>query len=675
MFNIPILLIAWRRPKHVSKVIDAIRTVKPKHLFIAVDGAREGEEFAEERKLIENTKRVIDTQINWDCEVIKLYREENLGCGLGVSNAISWFFEHVEEGIIIEDDILINESGLIFLKDGLIKFRGHSKIKAICAFNPFIYTFFPFTHKYLHVWGWATYKNMWNEYEYKISGNVKASRISGINAYWNTVFRKVSEIDTWDYQLQYLFFRKKWLALFPKVNLVQNIGFDDLATHTTEKNWFLPRSRNIKTKPKLYYFGLYSIISDYLDYLVNRNRFFFEDWGITRLIRYLSIVFSNIISNANDRFCNGILHQINNFNIPRKNNIAILKLDHIGDYILFRNFVSAIKLKYEDYNIYLLCSDVIYPYAKLLDSNQFKKIYRIPKTENGIFQFVRVLFTLKLLSFKYLINTSHSRTESIDYVVSLINAQYSIAPFGDTINYLDSSNHKNNLKFYSQLINIDAALHFEWDKNSSFVEQLTGANNLPRQLSLNASFLTKELPYKYILIALGASDEQRIWGVNRMVEFLDLLSEDYSHYKIVFVGLELSKEYLNKVLNLSVISDYLDLTGNTNSAQFLNIIASASLVVCNDTATVHLSAAMSLPVICISNGRHYGRFTPYHRGIYKNTYCVYPWFDNGFDLDIERMGEFVINSSLDINYITGKKVFDVIKQNDILQVNQFNLNS
>ncbi len=50
------------------------------------------------------TREVIDREINWPCQIERLYSATNQGCRLGVSRPISWFFEQVEEGIILEDD-------------------------------------------------------------------------------------------------------------------------------------------------------------------------------------------------------------------------------------------------------------------------------------------------------------------------------------------------------------------------------------------------------------------------------------------------------------------------------------------------------------------------------------------------------------------------------------------
>ena len=68
---------------------------------MACDGPREG--YLGEMEKINKVREIV-TKIDWSCEVKTLFREKNLGCKKGVSEAINWFFEHEEEGIILEDD-------------------------------------------------------------------------------------------------------------------------------------------------------------------------------------------------------------------------------------------------------------------------------------------------------------------------------------------------------------------------------------------------------------------------------------------------------------------------------------------------------------------------------------------------------------------------------------------
>ena len=98
----PLLLIAWRRPHTLRQVIDAIRPVAPTRLFVACDGPNPDRPGEAEK--VAATRQVIEQEIDWPCQIERLYSDVNQGCRLGVSRAISWFFEQVEEGIILEDD-------------------------------------------------------------------------------------------------------------------------------------------------------------------------------------------------------------------------------------------------------------------------------------------------------------------------------------------------------------------------------------------------------------------------------------------------------------------------------------------------------------------------------------------------------------------------------------------
>ena len=79
--------------------------------------------------------RNIIQEIDWECDVNTLFREKNLGCKKAVFEAISWFFNNVEEGIIIEDDCIPNDSFFHFCNIMLDKYKYKRQVKAICGTN------------------------------------------------------------------------------------------------------------------------------------------------------------------------------------------------------------------------------------------------------------------------------------------------------------------------------------------------------------------------------------------------------------------------------------------------------------------------------------------------------------------------------------------------------------
>jgi hypothetical protein len=245
MFATPILLIIFNRPEPTFRVFERIRQIRPKYLFIAADGPRPdraGEEAACVRA------RSILQQVDWPCEVKTLFREQNIGCGKGVSGAISWFFEHTGQGIILEDDCLPDPGFFSYCEDMLAYYHDNEKVMHIGGTNsqfgrkrnPYSYYY----SKYPHIWGWATWSRAWKHFRYDLSLTDTAQTCREIfqqyvfspeeRSYWQHMFdvMKTGGLDTWDVQWTYACWAHQGVTIVPNVNLISNIGFDADATHT-----------------------------------------------------------------------------------------------------------------------------------------------------------------------------------------------------------------------------------------------------------------------------------------------------------------------------------------------------------------------------------------------------------------------------------------------------------
>jgi len=242
----PVLFLIFNRPDTTHKVFNAIRQAKPKQLFVAADGPRPDKEGEIEKC---QKARQIATSVNWDCEVKTLFRDRNLGCKIAVSSAIDWFFENIEEGIILEDDCLPSQSFFWFCQELLEYYRSDTRIMMVSGDN------FQFGNirgegsyyfsKYAHIWGWATWRRAWKHYDVNMKNFkdfLKSNQVINIfsikqqQKYWMNVFQKVynNEINTWDYQWAYTCFINNGLCIMPNVNLVSNIGFSKEALHTKD---------------------------------------------------------------------------------------------------------------------------------------------------------------------------------------------------------------------------------------------------------------------------------------------------------------------------------------------------------------------------------------------------------------------------------------------------------
>jgi hypothetical protein len=246
-FNTPILFLIFNRPDTTEKVFEKIRELKPKNLYIAADGPRNEGEIIK----CNVVKNIVLNNIDWDCNLKTLFREKNLGCKYAVSSAIDWFFDNVEEGIILEDDCLPHSSFFDFSTLMLNLYRDNPKIMHISGdnFSNIEINESYFFSKYAHIWGWATWKRAWNYYDVDIPDwpNKKLSLLSTVfkksktqQTYWRKIFDSVynNQVNTWDYQWNYACFKQNGLAITPKVNLISNIGFTNNATHISKNTPF-----------------------------------------------------------------------------------------------------------------------------------------------------------------------------------------------------------------------------------------------------------------------------------------------------------------------------------------------------------------------------------------------------------------------------------------------------
>lgn len=245
----PVLLIAWRRPHTLRQVINAIRPVAPKRLFVACDGPnlrRPGE-----AEKVSATRELIEQEIDWPCQIERLYSDVNQGCRLGVSRAITWFFKQVEEGIVLEDDCVPHPDFFAYCTTLLERYRHDTRVWCISGNNTqngqwrgdgsYFFGRIPL------IWGWASWRRCWQYYDAGLS-QWPALRNSNFlktvfedsaeRQYWSIIWQKLLERgqpDTWDYQWTFTCLSNGGLTALPNRNLVCNVGFGEDATHTIGK--------------------------------------------------------------------------------------------------------------------------------------------------------------------------------------------------------------------------------------------------------------------------------------------------------------------------------------------------------------------------------------------------------------------------------------------------------
>ncbi|WP_035362248.1 hypothetical protein [Dyadobacter alkalitolerans] len=245
MFSTPILFIIFNRAEVSQRVFDEIRKLQPVHFYIAADGPRDN--VPDDMSKCAAARAIVD-QIDWPCNLKLLFREQNRGCGHGPAEAITWFFNHVEEGIILEDDCLPAAGFFTFCTELLERYRTTENISIISGNNPlkqwksrnqaYIFSTLAGT------WGWATWRRAWTHFDYAAADwNTEKGKQNVLQTLGNkTVYEHfakefdesfaVQKADVWDFQWYFCRLNQKSYGIVPAINLITNIGFGQDATHT-----------------------------------------------------------------------------------------------------------------------------------------------------------------------------------------------------------------------------------------------------------------------------------------------------------------------------------------------------------------------------------------------------------------------------------------------------------
>lgn len=236
--KVPVLVLAFNRADHVEQAMQAIREYKPERLYLECDGARPNKKG--EAEAVALTRKTMLDLVDWPCEVKTLFRDKNLGCANAVYDAISWFFEHEEWGVIIEDDIVVSQDFFKLCEDLLPRYKNESRIMEISAQNrsnredidnSYIYS------QCYHCWGWATWADSWKKMDMKMKSVPQTSIFSLIKKlgwfrgsmmyyYFWQAYRTLDTFNSWATRWYLSILNHDGLVLCPGANLAINIGMD-----------------------------------------------------------------------------------------------------------------------------------------------------------------------------------------------------------------------------------------------------------------------------------------------------------------------------------------------------------------------------------------------------------------------------------------------------------------
>ena len=250
--DLAVLVIFHARYSTLEKVFESIRTARPSTLLLWQDGPRAGNE--KDMEGIKRCREIVDN-IDWECTVHKNYHDKNMGCDPSTFRAQKWAFEIVDKCVVLEDDMVPNQSFYPYCKELLDKYEYDERVNHICGVNglgdttscPNDYLFSFYGTGAWASWrrvakGWdTTYSFLDKEYYMK---NIKM-HLPHIVDLEKAKMRRETGFEWWEVLLAYNSYLNNRLVIIPKVNLVSNIGVTPEATHGSQLRLMNKRVRNL----------------------------------------------------------------------------------------------------------------------------------------------------------------------------------------------------------------------------------------------------------------------------------------------------------------------------------------------------------------------------------------------------------------------------------------------
>lgn len=301
--------------------------------------------------------------------------------------------------------------------------------------------------------------------------------------------------------------------------------------------------------------------------------------------------------------------------LPQKsegnNAVLLVRLDLIGDFIIWLDAAKEFKNLYPNKHIVLYANSSWAPLAKHLSHWDEVISVDVDRLRADDFYRLGILIKTHLQGFGVAIHPIFSREYVGDLVIRATKAKHCVAHFGDCNNIAaDTKLISDN--WYSHLVPRSVESVVEFSVNATLIRALgnhdfrSGLPKLP-QLEFLPPHLKIEMPY--CLVVPGASWAPKIWSAENFAVIAQQIQARHG-LKIVVSGTA-SEQVICQSVATACGGNVLEVSGKTSLTQFVELIRNAALVVSNDSSAVHIASATGTRVVCILGGGHFGRFLPY----------------------------------------------------------------
>ena len=216
--DLNVTILAYTRPKTFKRVFESCMQNINKVNVIIDKPANTKISLKQEQILdiIKNSKA--------DCRVIR--RSTNYGLVKSVLTAVDEGLQSHDHIVLLEDDCLPNLNFFEFMAKSLEEHKNNLSISTVCGtktscrFNP---------------WGWATWKHKWDYKNFSLQDILNSPSLD--IQLKNFLQNNAVEESIWSLNWLAYQYINGCSSVFPKHNLIKNIGLDDGGVHDHKKGY------------------------------------------------------------------------------------------------------------------------------------------------------------------------------------------------------------------------------------------------------------------------------------------------------------------------------------------------------------------------------------------------------------------------------------------------------
>jgi ADP-heptose:LPS heptosyltransferase len=295
------------------------------------------------------------------------------------------------------------------------------------------------------------------------------------------------------------------------------------------------------------------------------------------------------------------------FALRPANKILIVRLDAIGDFVIWLSAAKALRQMYAGSHVTLLGNDLWTDLAKQLP--WFDAVWPLNRKKflmNPLYR-LKMLVKIHRGGFQTVIHTAYNRDFFVgDASVRASRAHKRIGFAGSTEN-IKPWHKRFSDTWYTTLIT--SGQKHQLDQDADFVRGL-GAEYEVSLPVLPRFPLSKDFPLRdYYVIVPGAGHEMRQWPIERFQEIARRIYNKTGLTGVLCGG----KREVNssRAFSRNLNAPFMDMVGRTALLDLTSIVAHARFIVGNDTGAIHIAVATSTPSLCVLGGAHPGRYIPY----------------------------------------------------------------